>query len=158
MLLTEFHGSETVNLTAPAGDVFDVLVDVDRMTEWNEHLHHVIDASSDPLTEGVEWVLEMRAMGTDWPSRARALRVDPDALVFEHRSATDDGNPSYALWSWQVSPRGDESTLTVTWTVHPKTFWRRLLLARVRRGFLASEVRASVAGLDSYLATTPAHS
>ena len=157
MLMTEFHGTETVNLTPPAADVFALLVDVGRMTEWNQHLHHVVEAPGGPLAEGAEWVLEMRAMGTRWPSRARALRVDPDALVFEHRSVTDDGNPSYVLWSWQVTPRGDGSTLTVTWTVHPKTFWRRLLLARVRRGFLADEVRASIAGLDSYLVTTPAH-
>jgi uncharacterized protein YndB with AHSA1/START domain len=154
MLLTEFHGTETVHLTVPAADVFDTLVDVHRMTEWNEHLHHVIEAPPGPLAEGVEWVLEMRAMGSRWPSRARALRVDPDALVFEHRSVTDDGNPSYVLWSWQVTPRGDGSTLTVTWTVHPRTFWRRLLLARVRRPFLADEVRGSLGGLESYLAGT----
>src|SRR4051794_15815309 len=158
MLLTEFHGTETVDLTAPAADVFALLVDVDRMTEWNDHLHHVVEAPSGPLVEGAEWVLEMRAMGNRWPSRARALRVDPDGLAFEHRSVTDDGNPSYVLWSWQVIPRAEGSTLMVTWTVHPRTFWRRLLLARLRRGFLADEVRASLAGLDTYLATAHAAS
>ena len=62
MLMTEFHGTETVNLTPPAADVFALLVDVGRMTEWNQHLHHVVEAPGGPLAEGAEWVLEMRAM------------------------------------------------------------------------------------------------
>jgi hypothetical protein len=78
-------------------------------------------------------------------------RADFSGRAPRRTSRSNDGNPSYALWSWQVTPRGEGSTLTVTWTVHPKTFWRRLLLARVRRGFLADEVRDSVAGLDDYL-------
>jgi len=47
----------------------------------------------------------------------------------------------------------------VTWAVHPRSFWRKLLLARVRRPVLADEVKASLAGLDAYLrATNPAAS
>lgn len=152
MFLTEFHGTETVLLTAEAADVFDLLVDIDRLPEWNSCIDHVIDAPPGPLEEGTEWVVEMRAMGTRWPSRARALRVDRAAGAFEHRSVTDDGNPSYVLWSWQVTPAAEGATLSVTWAVHPRTFWRKLLLARVRRGFLAAEVRGSLAGVEAYLA------
>jgi hypothetical protein len=152
MFLTEFHGTETVPLTAVPADVFDLLVDVQRLPEWNDCIDHVIDAPPQPLEEGTEWVVEMRAMGTRWPSRARALRVDRSAGAFEHRSVTDDGNPSFVLWSWHVAPAGDGSILSVTWAVHPRTFWRKLLLARVRRGFLAAEVRGSLAGLETYLA------
>lgn len=151
MFITEFHGCETVELTAAAPDVFDLLVDVDRMPEWNAHIDHVIERPDQPLREGVEWVIQMRAMGTRWPSRAHGLTVDRVGLRFEHRSCTDDGNPSYALWSWQVEPSGAGSRLTVTWTAHPRTFWRKLLLARLRRPVLADEVRASLAGLDAYL-------
>ena len=43
MFLTEFHGTETVPLAASAPDVFDLLVDVDRLPEWNAHIHHVIE-------------------------------------------------------------------------------------------------------------------
>jgi hypothetical protein len=153
MFLTEFHGTETVRLAAPAPDVFDLLVDVDRLPDWNEHVDHVIESPTGALEEGIEWVVEMHAMGSRWPSRAQALRVDPAAGAFEHRSVTDDGNPSYVLWSWQVTPSGKGTTLTVTWAVHPRSFWRKLLLARVRRGFLAAEVRASVTGLNDYLAS-----
>jgi len=99
----------------------------------------------------VEWVIQMRAMGGRWPSRARALTVDRTALSFEHRSCSDDGNPTYALWSWRVRPSEHGSTLTVTWAVYPRSFWRKLLIARARRSVLAQEVKASLAGMDSYL-------
>lgn len=151
MFLTEFHGTRTIDLAASATDVFDLLVDVDRLPEWNTHVHHVIARPDRPLAEGVEWVIQMRAMGTRWPSRSRALTVDRTALTLEHRSSSDDGNPSYALWSWQVTPTGPGCRLTVTWAAHPKSFWRRLLLARARRPVLAREVTGSLAGLDAYL-------
>jgi uncharacterized protein YndB with AHSA1/START domain len=156
MFLTEFHGTESVQLPASAADVFDLLVDVDRLPAWNVHVNHVIERPNQPLAEGVEWVIQMRAMGTRWPSRARAVNLDRAALIFEHRSCSDDGNPSYALWSWQVTPHESGSTLTVTWAVYPKSFWRKLLLARARRPVLADEVKASLAGLPTYLSTTAA--
>jgi uncharacterized protein YndB with AHSA1/START domain len=151
MLLTEFHGTETVELTASAAKVFDLLVDVDRLPEWNTHVDHVIERSEGPLAAGVEWVIQMRAMGTRWPSRARALTVDRDAGRFEHRSCSDDGNPTYGMWSWQVVPHAGGSTLTVTWAIYPRSFWRKLLLGRARRPVLAAEVKASLAGMDDYL-------
>ena len=151
MFLTNFHGTQTVALTSSATDVFELLIDVDRLPEWNEHVHRVIERPDRPLAPGVEWVIEMRAMRRRWPSRATALTVDRSALSFEHRSCTDDGNPSYALWSWQVTPTPSGSTLTVTWSAHPQSFWRKLLLARVRRPLLASEVKASLATLDAYV-------
>jgi uncharacterized protein YndB with AHSA1/START domain len=142
-------------LERPPTAVFDLLVDVRRLPEWNAHVHHVIERADRPLAPGMEWVVQIRAMGTRWPSRARAVIVDRTALSFEHRSCTDDGNPSYALWSWKVTAAETGSTLTVAWTAHPLSFWRKLLLARVRRPVLAEEVKASLAGLDSYLQSTP---
>ncbi len=137
MFVTEFHGTQTVQLAARAPDVFDLLVDVDRLPEWNAHVHHVIERPGRPLTAGVEWVVQMRAMGGRWPSRVRALTVDRAALSFEYRSCNDDGNPTYALWLWQVRPSEHGSTLTVIWVVYPRSFWRKLLIARARRPVLA---------------------
>ena len=150
MLLTEFHGTESVHLDASADDVFALLVDVDRLPEWNAHLHHVIERPDGPVDPGAQWVVQVRAMGTRWPSRATALTVDRATHTFEHRSVTDDGNPSYVLWSWTVAPVEAGSVLTVTWTGHPRTFWRRLMLARLRAPRLADEVRTSLAGLAAF--------
>jgi hypothetical protein len=156
MFVTEFHHTETIQLDTAATDLFELLIDVDRLPEWNAHVHQVLERPDGPLENGVEWVIEMHAMGRKWHSRSRAITVDRVGLRFEHRSFTDDGNPSYAMWSWQVTPVGEGSALTVTFTGNPRTFWRRLLLARIRRTGLAEEVRASLAGLDSYLSSQKA--
>ena len=81
MFLTEFHGSDAARLTAAADAVFAALVDVDRLPEWNARIHHVIESPSpaSPVAEGTEWVVQMRASGGRWPSRSRALVVDPAA-------------------------------------------------------------------------------
>lgn len=154
LLLQEFHGSVTTHLEVPALDVFDLLVDVDRLSEWNSAIHHVVEHPRVPLAEGVEWVVQIRAMGTRWPSRSRALTVDRAGLRFEHRSCSDDGNPSYAIWSWHLRPEAQGSSITVTWTARPGTFWRRFVRARWRRPFLAGEVKASLTALDACLRST----
>ena len=85
MFLTEFHGSDATRLTAAADAVFAALVDVDRLPEWNARIHHVIEspAPASPVAEGTEWVVQMRASGGRWPSRSRALVVDPVAHRFQ---------------------------------------------------------------------------
>ena len=48
------------------------------------------------------------------------------------------------MWTWQVSPTGDGSRVDVTWELHPVTFWRRLLMARIRHRMLQKEVTKSL--------------
>ena len=100
---------------------------------------------------GTEWVVQMRASGGRWPSRSRALVVDPVAHRFEYETHSDDGNPTSALWSWHVTPAGAGCEVTVTWAVYPRTWGRRLLGARIRRPALIREVRTSLAGLDAHI-------
>ncbi len=41
---------------------------------------------------------------------------EPADAVFAYRSCTDDGNPWYAIWRWQIAPDGDgASRVTVSW-------------------------------------------
>ena len=57
---------------------------------------------------------------------SRVEEYDPQRRVFAYRPCTDDGNPSYAIWRWQIAPDGDDaSRVTVGWDLHPETFWRR---------------------------------
>src|SRR3954468_4539378 len=102
LLVRHITGTAEIELDASAADVFAAITDIRALPSWNEHVSRVLEAPDGPLGEGVEWVVEMRAMGSTWPSRARVLRYDPDAGRFEHRSCTDDGNPSWAEWHWQV--------------------------------------------------------
>jgi hypothetical protein len=73
-------------------------------------------------------------------------RLDPVARTFSHRSRTDDGNPSYADWTWTVTNSLDgDSLVTVSFELIPRTFWRRALFVHVRRRQLAAqEMRQSL--------------
>src|SRR5207237_616763 len=76
-----------------------------------------------------------------WESRSTLVELDRDALRLVHRSQTDDGNPSYGIWTWTVTPVDDAAELTIRWDAYPQTFWRRVLFSRIRRRPLASELR-----------------
>jgi len=155
ILTRHFEGATDAVLDAPAPDVFAALTDIDRLPTWNAHIERVLEPASAPLDEGVEWVVRMRAMGTTWPSRARVLVHDPVAYRFEHVSRSDDGNPSWADWRWQVTPLPDgRSRLSVSWAVNPRTFWRQLLFSKIRHAQLDEEVPASLAALARTVAVS----
>ena len=134
-------------------EVFTLLTDIDRLPEWNRIIVSVAERP-DAMTPGAQWVVRLKAMGSSWPSRSTLEEFDPDRHVLAYRSCTDDGNPSYARWRWTVEPDGDAgSVVTVNWDLHPQTFWRRVLLARMRDRQLRSEVPASIESLARTLRT-----
>ena len=129
----------TSSVDASPEDVFNVLVDPARLPDWNRAIRRVVEAPS-VLTADAEWVVELHVLGRTWHSRSRVLRLDPVARTFTHRSQTDDGNPSYADWTWTVTsqPNGG-SLVSVSFELAPKTFWRRVLFVHVRRRQLATQ-------------------
>ena len=132
---------------ADAEAVFRTLTDVARLPEWNAAMTSVIE-QPDQLDVGAEWVVELHALGQTWRSRSVVEELDLVGRRFTYRSGTDDGNPSYARWTWEIIDDGGGSCVTVTWDLRPVTFWRRVLLARVRARQLArTEVPASLAAL-----------
>jgi hypothetical protein len=138
------EGSVTDRLSAPADELFDLISNVHRLPEWNEHIHHVVEAPKGETQPGDEWVVEIRAMASRWNSRSRIEKVDRDAGLFALRSQTDDGNSSYAKWEWLVTPANGQSEVKVSWRLYPKTFWRRFLLSKIRHRQLKEEVRGSL--------------
>ena len=82
------------------------IIDVHSLPTWNKAITRVLEAPT-TLTVGDEWVVELSALGQTWSSRSRLIALDRDARRFSYRSATDDGNPSYAEWTW-TSPRHRE--------------------------------------------------
>lgn len=132
-------------------EVFTLLTDLDRLPEWNAIMTGLVDRP-DTVEPGAEWVVEFKALGNTWRSRSRVEEYDPDLRVFAYRSCTDDGNPSYAIWRWVVEPAPEGgSQLTVSWDLNPATFWRRVLLARIRARQLKREVPASIDSLTRVL-------
>lgn len=138
-------------IAADPDEVFAAVTDLARLPEWNRAVTRTLELPR-ALHPGAEWVVEVTAFGQRWPSRSRLVEHDPAARRFAHRSGTDDGNPSYADWVWTVTPVPGGCEVAVTATLAPRTFWRRLLLARVRRHQLARrEVPDSLAALAGRL-------
>jgi polyketide cyclase/dehydrase/lipid transport protein len=140
-------GSVTRTLAIEPAAAFALVTDIERLSEWNAVITRVVERP-DALTNGAEWVVELSAMGSSWNSRSRVTDHDADAGRFAYRSQTDDGNPSYGDWTWQVVEARTGCQVTVTWDLNPQTFWRRVLLARIRNQALKKETRASLESLE----------
>ncbi len=148
--MTTASASATVPASPDA--VFRTLTDIAGLPGWNGAMTSVIDEPA-ALEVGSEWVVEFRALGQSWRSRSTVEQLDVVGHRFVYRSRTDDGNPSYARWDWVVADDPAGSRVTVTWDLHPVTFWRRVLLARIRARQLArTELPAS---LEALAAATP---
>lgn len=130
--------------------VFKALADLELLPRWNPTMTRLAEKPQG-LEPGAQWVVEFRVLGRTWLSRSTLLELDPTGGRFAYRSATDDGNPSFSDWLWRVSEHPEGTTLTVEWALHPKTFWRKVLLARIRSGQLRSEVSRSVEALETLL-------
>ena len=139
------HASAVVS--ASPGAVLAILTDIGRLPSWNESMTSVIDEP--PVLEvGAEWVVEFHVLGRTWRSRSTVEELDIASRRFAYRSRTDDGNPSDARWTWEVAEDPAGSRVSVTWELHPVTFWRRVLLGRIRAWQLArTELPASLAAL-----------
>lgn len=133
--------------------VFRLITTPELLPEWNDAIVRVVDAP-ERLQPGAEWVVQLSALGQSWPSRSTVIEIDPERRRFAYRSQTDDGNPSYADWSWQVVDAPAGSDVTVSVALHPATFWRRVLLAKVRAWQLRRrEIPASLDALAARAAT-----
>lgn len=140
-------GNASTVVPAPPDVVFATMTDIARLPAWNTVMTSVVDHPT-TLDVGAEWVVEFRVLGRTWRSRSTLEELDVAGRRFAYRSATDDGNPSYARWAWTVTEDPAGSRVTATWDLHPVTFWRRTLLVRVRSRQLARrELPASLAAL-----------
>lgn len=143
------HASASRVVGASPGDVFDTITDIARLPDWNDAITSVIE-QPDQLDVGAQWVVGMHALGQSWRSRSTVEVADPAGRCFAYRSATDDGNPSYTLWTWVVADHAHGALVTVACELHPSTFWRRVLFVRIRARQLArNELPGSLAALDA---------
>jgi len=152
MMLKHFKGQASAYVDATPALVFATITDLHRLPEWNSRIPAVLEAPEGPPTEGAEWRVQTSVPPVKWVSHARVLRYDPVQLTFQHVSDSDDGNPSFATWTWTVTPAEDGASVHVSWDIHPETFWRRLLFAKIRRRQLTSEVATSLHALAYHLA------
>lgn len=145
-------GTATGTVAVSPSAVFEAVTDIGRLPEWNKTIVRVLERP-DVVSEGAEWRVEVKPPGMPaWTSRATTLEHDPERHRFRYRSCTDDGNPSFAIWSWQAEANGTGTTVTVSWEIHPKTFVRQVLLSRIRNRSLRHEVQESISALEAIAA------
>jgi uncharacterized protein YndB with AHSA1/START domain len=138
----------SAHVSAPPARVFSLVSDPSRLPEWNSAITEVVEAPP-RLAVGSSWKIRLHALGQTWVSESRVTTLDPTTGTFSYRSRTDDGNPSYADWEWQVEPDGDGAQVTVGVELHPTTFWRKHLLVRIRQPALRKEMVGSLRALES---------
>ena len=155
--MTVRRGSATAIAPIGADEVFALLTDPSRLPEWNRIMTELSEAPPS-LSPGCQWVVGFKAMRVmRWQSRSWCEEIDAEGHRLVYRSGTDDGNPSYALWTWVVEDRPDgTSQVRVEWELHPKTFLRRHPLSRVRNWMLRQEVPASLQELGAAAAASRA--
>jgi len=144
---------ETVSgqVDAPPGMVFGYLIDVSKLPEWNQAITDVVEAPN-RLAPGTTWKVGIHALRKSWVSKSQVSELDPATRRFSYRSQSDDGNPSYADWAWQVDSEGEHgSMVSVTVDLEPMTFWRTHLLVKIRRPALRREMHASLNSLNTAL-------
>jgi uncharacterized protein YndB with AHSA1/START domain len=147
--MREIHGSANDRVDADAEAVFRLITDVDRLPEWNDAIECVVERPTE-LTAGAEWIVKMhpnRVMS--WNSRSTVEEIDRDAHRFTYRTVNADGNPSYAEWTWEITPLESGADVSVTWDVYLETIDRRLLAGPIRQRQLRKEVAASLQAIDT---------
>jgi uncharacterized protein YndB with AHSA1/START domain len=148
----EKHGCTSGHVEAPPDEVFDLITSVDRLPEWNACIAKVLEPRTG-LEEGAQWVVEMNVHGMRWPSRSTLIECDRGARRYTYRSQSDDGNPSFALWTWELSPAdGGGTDVTLRWNFNPRTFWRKAILVRIRNRQSRHETHASMRAMQAVLA------
>src|SRR4051812_36853935 len=99
--MREAHGSVTEVVAVDPHTLFERVTDIDRLPEWNQLIQRVVE-HPEMLALDSEWVVELKKFGSKWNSRSRVEEHDRAALRFAYRSQTDDGNPSYVTWTWEI--------------------------------------------------------
>ena len=147
--------SASIVTAAAPETVFHLVTDPLELPSWNRAITSVVDAPPH-LSIGSEWKVRMHTLGQSWVSRSRVSALDATTHRFAYRSQSDDGNPSYADWEWQVDDGEGDATVTVTVDLNPATFWRRHLLVRIRRRSLRLEIIESLRALNAAATAPPA--
>lgn len=143
----EYTLQATTVVDAPPALVFERITDIDRLPDWNTEIHDVVERPA-ALRPGAEWVVEIRAMKQHWNSRSRLVELEAGEGRFAYRSQTDDGNPSYADWRWQLTPVPSGTRVDVEVDIRPRTFWRMHLFSKMRRASLAKAMQRSLRTLQ----------
>jgi carbon monoxide dehydrogenase subunit G len=72
---------ESVELAAPPQEVFDLLMDVDRLGEWVTAHRAIVDQPEGPLSEGSSFTQKLRLAGLSFKVGWQVTRLERPRLV-----------------------------------------------------------------------------
>lgn len=145
--MREIHDNAEATMGADATALFATITDIDRLPEWNRAIEEVIDRPAS-LTPGAAWTVQMHpSRPVRWRSVSTLEELDAERLRFGYRTVNADGNPSYTLWVWELTPAAAGVRVSVRWDVYLETLDRRLLAGPIRKRQLRKEVAASLGAL-----------
>ena len=147
----EIHGHAGTVIEREPRALFAAITDIERLPEWNAAIEKVIECP-ERLVDGASWTVGMHpTRGMRWKSVSTLQELDPGCLRFSYRTVNADGNPSYTMWLWELTPQTDGTSVSVRWDVHLKTLDRRLLAGPIRKRQLRKEVAVSLAALSAHV-------
>ena len=154
--MREIHDDAEVTFEGDPRVTFDTITDIERLPEWNGAIEQVIDRPV-RLTTRSTWTVEMHPTRLlRWKSVSTLQELDAEGLRFTYRTVNADGNPSYTLWSWELTPTPPNVQVSVHWDVYLETLDRRLFAGPIRRWQLRKEVAASLATLAALVGSPSA--
>ena len=141
-------GTFSAYVDAPPDAVFGRIIDVGKLPSWNSAIREVTEQPQ-TMTRGAIWKVRIHALGSTWVSKSEVVEFDRATRRFSYRSQSDDGNPSYADWTWTVDSEGDGSKVTVSFGANPKSFLRKYFAIHMRKPGLRKEIKASLESLSA---------
>ena len=100
---------ETVDLPAPPDEVFDVLLDLERLGNWVTAHRAIVEPPDGPLAEGSRFGQKLRVGGVSFPVRWEVTRLERPRVV-EWRGEGPGGSDAlvrYTLDGDGAGPRFD---------------------------------------------------
>jgi hypothetical protein len=151
--MREIHDHAELTIPADPGALFTRITDLERLPDWNKAIERVIDRP-DALTLGASWTVQMHpSHAVRWKSVSTLSEMNREAFRFSYRTVNADGNPSYTLWAWALTPTPDGVLVSVHWDGYLETLDRRILAGPIRCRQLRKEVAKSLVALTELVSS-----
>ncbi|MDA1191617.1 MAG: SRPBCC family protein [Candidatus Poribacteria bacterium] len=106
--MPEHHvATRTVEINASPEAVWEAITDIDNATNWNPH---VASIERLPDIDGKQAWVEVSTDGDRTPVRV-VVWEPPTRLVTQ---VIDEGQPFSGTWTTEITPKGDDSVVTIT--------------------------------------------
>ncbi len=148
------HIEESIDISAPIGDVFRYCHDVGRRPRWDVQASHVELLSPAPVRQGTLFRIDASLGGGavfSWDAEYIAFQFPLASRVRVIDTAPSSPFAAGSEVNWQFSSMGGLTHFTWTWDYKPRGFIARITDALGGRGAMQRGIRRSQAKLKELL-------